>query len=104
MLRFPSQTTAEWTPKDTQFYVTCFLVFLWHLFCLSWVSRRMCPNYWFIRGCAELGQATGTFWIGARRAARFPLCFSFEHDCSNRLWGTRSERQTAAAHVADPND
>ena len=64
MMVFPTFSTLEWSPYDTQFYITCFVCFIWNFFCLGFVSRRMCPNFWFIRGLVEFGEATGTFWTG----------------------------------------
>ena len=64
-IHFPSQVVDSWTDFDVEFIVVIVVVFLWNSFCLAWLSRKMCPNFWFLRGLAEFGQCTGGFWMGA---------------------------------------
>ena len=64
MLEFAPFTTSSWTPLDSEFLVVLVVCLVWNFFCFGFVSRRMCPNFWFARGLAEFGQSTGTFWMG----------------------------------------
>jgi ESS family glutamate:Na+ symporter len=37
---------------------------LWNIFCVTWLARRVLPNFWFERAIAEMGQSMGVTATG----------------------------------------